>query len=330
MKKQSKEKNKSQNQTVGSEISVQVGGDNKGSINISTIGEKAIRGIINGVVKGLQQKNPPQEISAEETRSVEGILEALATSEEEEQRKVIEYLRQDKIPQAIERLEGLDKAYSKHSINNKHSIGVKLGLAAIWTFSDPNKSLKYLEEAIAISPQHYDANNFYASLLLRMDKVEEAKDIWHRMVSLSNSKQDKGWKGAFWGNLGLAYYHLGEVAKAVGYYEAALAISREIKDRQREGNNLGNLGVAYRHLREVKKAIKHFKEALAISREIKDRQGEGLDLGNLGLAYSDLEKVKKAIGYYEEALAISREIKNRQAEGVYLGHLGVAYSDLEK
>ena len=131
-------------------------------------------------------------------------------------------------------------------------------------------------------------------------------------------------------NLGLAYSHLGQVEKAIEYYEKALVIAREIGDRRGEGNTLGNLGNAYRNLGEVEKAIEYYEKALVIAQEIADRRGEGNALGNLGNAYRNLGKVEKAIEYYEKTLVIAREIGDGRGEGAVLGNLGNAYSVLEQ
>ncbi len=161
-----------------------------------------------------------------------------------------------------------------------------------------------------------------------LGQVEKAIGYYEEGLVISREIGPRQGEGNHLGNLGLAYYALGQVEKAIGYYEEALVISREIGDRQSEGNHLGNLGIAYRDLGQVEKAIGYYEEALVISREIGDRQGEGNHLGNLGLAYRALGQVEKAIGYYEEALVISREIGHRQGEGSRLGNLGLAYSDL--
>ena len=47
-------------------------------------------------------------------------------------------------------------------------------------------------------------------------------------------------------------------------------IAREIGDRRGEGNALGSLGNAYGDLGQVEKAIEYFEDALAIGEEIKD------------------------------------------------------------
>ncbi len=72
------------------------------------------------------------------------------------------------------------------------------------------------------------------------------------------------------GNLGNAYSHLGQVEKAIEYYEQALVISRETGDRRNEGNWLGNLGNAYHALGQVDKAIEYHEQVLIIGKEIKD------------------------------------------------------------
>ena len=134
--------------------------------------------------------------------------------------------------------------------------------------------------------------------------------------------------GRLLGTLGLAYYRLGQVERAIGFYEQRLAIAREIGDRRGEGTALGNLGIAYADLGQVERAIGFYEQHLAIAREIGDRRGEGNTLGNLGLAYADLGQVERAIDFYEQALAIAREIGDRRGEGNALGNLGNAYADL--
>jgi tetratricopeptide (TPR) repeat protein len=77
---------------------------------------------------------------------------------------------------------------------------------------------------------------------------------------------------------------------------------------------LGNLGLAYSDLGQVEKAIDYYEQALAIAREIGHRQGEGNRLGNLGLAYSDLGQVEKAKACLRQSLAIFEEIKSPNAD----------------
>ena len=159
--------------------------------------------------------------------------------------------------------------------------------------------------------------------------VPQEKVEWLEVAAATaHTLGDQEAEGAHLGNLGNAYSDLGEVRRAIEYYEQTLVIFREIGDRWREGTALGNLGNAYSDLGEVRRAMEYYEQALVIRREIGDRRGEGQDLGNLGLAYADLGEVGRAIEYYEQALAIAREIGDRRGEGNHLGNLGGAYYSL--
>ena len=140
----------------------------------------------------------------------------------------------------------------------------------------------------------------------------------------------RGSEGAHLGGLGNAYFDLGEVSKAIEYYEQALAIDREIGYKLGEETQLGNIGNAYSDLGEVCKAVEYLDQALAFSREIHDKRGEGRHLGNIGNAYSDSGEVRKAIEYYEQALYIDRDIGDIRGEGIQLCNLGSAYYHLSE
>ncbi|MFZ2643662.1 MAG: tetratricopeptide repeat protein [Verrucomicrobiia bacterium] len=130
------------------------------------------------------------------------------------------------------------------------------------------------------------------------------------------------------GNLGIAYYSLGDARKAIEYYEQQLVIAREIGDRRGEGNALGNLGLAYAALGDARKAIEFFEQHRVIAREIGDRRGEGNALGNLGLAYANLDDARKAIEFYEQALVIDREIGDVRGEATDLWNSALALETL--
>ncbi len=166
------------------------------------------------------------------------------------------------------------------------------------------------------------------SAFYHVGEYQEAIKFYSQALDIDRENNNKGGEGVWLGNLGNAYYNFGQVEKAIEYYEKALAIAREIGDRRGEGNHLGNMGNAYSDLGQVEKAIEYYEKALAIARKIGNRGGEGNHLGNMGNAYSDLGQVEKAIEYYEKALAIAREIGDRRGEGSHLGNLGIAYNNL--
>ena len=76
------------------------------------------------------------------------------------------------------------------------------------------------------------------------------------------------------GNLGSAYYLLGDAQKGFEYYERALAISREIGDRKGEATCLGNMALTLDKFGQRDQAIELTKEALKIFKQIKSPNAE--------------------------------------------------------
>ena len=180
-------------------------------------------------------------------------------------------------------------------------------------------------ETAGLCSRYPDAGSY--CLVLRQHPREQIRWLEAALAAARRLK-DRGAEGAHLGNLGLAYYSLGEYRRAIEYHEQYLAIAREIGDRRGEGIALGNLGLAYDSLGEYRRAIEYQEQYLAIARELGDRRGEGNALGSLGTAYYSLGEYRRAIEYQEQYLAIAREIGDRRGEGIALGNLGLAYYSL--
>ncbi|MGV8126150.1 MAG: ATP-binding protein [Methanothrix sp.] len=189
-----------------------------------------------------------------------------------------------------------------------------------WTATNADEDL----EAASICSYFAGAGSI---LNLRLHPQENVRWLL-AALSAARRLKSKEAQGTHLGNLGTAYWNLGEIRKAIEFYEQRLIIAREIGDMMGEGNALGNLGNAYAYLGEPHKAIKYHEQALAIAREIGSKMAEGTILGNLGVAYKNLGEIRKAIEYHEQALAIDRDIGYRMGEGADLGNLGSSYFTL--
>jgi tetratricopeptide (TPR) repeat protein len=166
-------------------------------------------------------------------------------------------------------------------------------------------------------------------LSLRQHPREQLRWLEPALAAARRLKQRRR-EGQTLGNLGIAYYGMGEYHRAIEYQEQRLKIAQQIGDRLGEGQALGNLGIAYYNLGEYRRSIEYHEQALVIDKARRDRRGEGQDLGNLGLAYHSLGEYHRAIEYQEQRLKIAREIGDRMGEGQALGNLGIAYRRLEE
>jgi tetratricopeptide (TPR) repeat protein len=163
---------------------------------------------------------------------------------------------------------------------------------------------------------------------LRYEPQRERIGQFETQLAAARRQKRKDHEGWALGNLGLAYYALGDYYTAIETLEQRLAIAREMRDLRGEGTALGNVGLAYQNLGDYQKAISYHEWDVIIRHEIDDQRGEGNALGNLGLAYDNLGDHERAISYHERALAIMREIGDLNAEGSILGNLGLAYHSL--
>ncbi len=198
----------------------------------------------------------------------------------------------------------------------------------------PEKTIRWIDTALIaarmINNQAFEGVHLgnLGNAYYRLGETSKAIKYYDQALSISRKIKDRRNEGGWLGCLGSAYYSLGETRKAIDYYNQALAISREMKDRRDESTWLGNLGNTYYSLGETRKAIRHYEQALAIDREIGYRRGEAADLGNLGSVYANLGETRNAIEHYKQSLSINRKIGYRRGEAVDLGNLGNAYANL--
>ncbi|GAB4151090.1 MAG: hypothetical protein Fur0046_30370 [Cyanobacteria bacterium J069] len=158
-----------------------------------------------------------------------------------------------------------------------------------------------------------------------LGNVERAIDYYQQALQFARETGDRQGEGRVLGDLGNAYDNLGEYEQAIDFHQQYLTIAREIGDRRSEGNALGDLGNAYSHLGQHERAIDFYQQSLSIAREISNRHGEGVALGNLGVAHRNLGQYERASNFHQQYLSIAREIGDRRGEGIALCHLGIAH-----
>lgn len=160
---------------------------------------------------------------------------------------------------------------------------------------------------------------------LGRSEFKEALQPLQQAATIYQEIGERKGEGKALGNIGVAYYYLGNYPKAIDYHNSSLKIARDIKNREGEGAALDNLGLVYYSLRNYKKAIYYHFLSLKIAREVNNLLGEGQSLNNIGNVYYDVGDYAKAIDYYKQHLDIALEIKDPLAESQALGNLGSVY-----
>ncbi|XP_053083407.1 G-protein-signaling modulator 2 isoform X2 [Pangasianodon hypophthalmus] len=146
---------------------------------------------------------------------------------------------------------------------------------------------------------------------------------------------------AIYSQLGNAYFHLHEYAKALEFHHHDLTLTRTTGDLLGEAKASGNLGNILKVLGRFDEAVIFCQRHLDICTDVGDKMGQARALYNFGNVYHAKGKrvcsngsepgnfpeevtaaLKKAAEYYEKNLCILKELGDRPAQGRTYGNLG--------
>ncbi|KAG7258978.1 hypothetical protein CRUP_029660 [Coryphaenoides rupestris] len=146
---------------------------------------------------------------------------------------------------------------------------------------------------------------------------------------------------AIYSQLGNAYFHLHDYAKALEFHHHDLTLTRTVGDMMGEAKASGNLGNTLKVLGRFEEAVICCQRHLDISRDISDKVGQARALYNFGNVYHAKGKsicwsgaepgdfpeevmaaLRQAAEYYEANLSIVKELGDRAAQGRTYGNLG--------
>ncbi|MHC1745281.1 MAG: tetratricopeptide repeat protein [Syntrophobacteraceae bacterium] len=120
--------------------------------------------------------------------------------------------------------------------------------------NDPVQAQKVLEEAVALDPNHFEANFQLARVLTHRQEYPRAIEVYKRALALNNQAPE-----VFF-NLGYIYLNQGSYDAAIENYEACWALHPSYQDEV-----LTNLGIAYLKKNQADRAQQLFQQALDIN-----------------------------------------------------------------
>ena len=123
-------------------------------------------------------------------------------------------------------------------------------------------------------------------------------------------------------NLGQAFVHQGDLAKAAFYYQLAADCFAKEGDHIGLAHVLGNLGSAYRKCGEWDKAIEHCYRSLKTFEEKGDDLGIAQMTGSLGRIYADMGEKELAARYFERSLTDFKRLGDKKSAAWVLDRLG--------
>ena len=146
-----------------------------------------------------------------------------------------------------------------------------------------------------------------------------AINTYNRAVSLC---RDPILRPVLQNNLGQAFVHQGDLAKAAFYYQKAADCFAKEGDHIGLAHVLGNLGSAYRKSGEWDKAIEHCYRSLKTFEEKGDDLGIAQMTGSLGRIYADMGEKELAARYFERSLTDFQRLGDKRSAAWVQDRLG--------
>ncbi|MCA1576839.1 MAG: CHAT domain-containing protein [Acidobacteria bacterium] len=115
---------------------------------------------------------------------------------------------------------------------------------------------------------------------------------------------------------------LGDVGKALDHHQRALKLARAGGYRQAEGSSLSNIGKIYNDAADWQKALEFYRQALPVFQALGSKPNEALTLNNIGIAYLELGEQERALDYLQQSLALMRAGTDKNAEAYTLLNIG--------
>lgn len=153
----------------------------------------------------------------------------------------------------------------------------------------------------------------------RLDLPSLAINTYNRALSLC---RDPILRPVLQNNLGQAFVHQGDLAKAAFYYQKAADCFAKEGDHIGLAHVLGNLGSAYRKSGEWDKAIEHCYRSLKTFEEKGDELGIAQMTGSLGRIYADMGEKELAARYFERSLTDFQRLGDKRSAAWVLDRLG--------
>lgn len=168
----------------------------------------------------------------------------------------------------------------------------------------------YYEQAVTIQKERADRAAVLGNLgiaLYGLTRYRDAIKVQEEALALYQEVGSRRGIALTLNRLATVYWHLGEAARARGYYEESLATMRSIGDPMGVFDSLNNLGMISYGQAEYDKAYQRFDEALAVARRLGDGIRVARALNNAGATLKELGRYGEASQRVAEAISLNRE-----------------------
>ena len=229
----------------------------------------------------------------------------------------------------IRQIDSLERALGRTG-NDSAKAALYLQLFSLQ--EDTAAALRYLDSAYQLSRStgstygQINALNVKSRYLLKLGRSHQALRTLLKVLSTDESERDLPLLATTYGNIGLAYYELGDADVAIRWHLKAVAAAQTPTDSARAYNNLG---ICYQKIKDWNRALRYHQRSLAICQQEGIEAGIAHNLGNLGIIQHNVGQFDASIRSHRRSLALHQVLEDEYHEAINYNNLGDVYTSVD-
>jgi tetratricopeptide (TPR) repeat protein len=198
-------------------------------------------------------------------------------------------------------------------------------LGAFAFLYDTQKALTAYRRAVELDPANAEGWNQLGALLVRIGLLDDAMDMFRKVLTLGEKTNDRQLLATAYGHLGIVYRIRGDLAQAEDMHREALKLYEALGHKEGIANAYGNLANVYQKRGDLTQAEVLYRKALEID-EALGRKGEMANqYGNLGILYQVRGDLTQAEDMHRKALDLNKALGRKGEMANQYGYLGSVY-----
>ncbi len=228
----------------------------------------------------------------------------------------------------------MEERLSKTTGEKRIEILVKL--ADAFKEKEPNKTLKYGKEALALV-QAFPHPEYRLAVLNHMGLAHVNLGAYDEIGKYGNQaleiakriENHQGYADAL-NNIAWFYRNKGMYTEAIDHASRAHKIYVELGNREGVARALNSTGMIYWKISDYTQALNYLLESCKISETLGNKNGMADSYNNIGIICWQIKDFHKSLEYYYKSFEIYKALNNKAGVAKSLNNIAIVYSDQGK
>lgn len=199
------------------------------------------------------------------------------------------------------------------------------------SFADPQRSLALSIEAAAVADasglphEKAQALLISAKAVRKLGNITKALEYYQTALKLFESFNDEQGIGECLCGIGVVYHSLGDHKKALEFHKSSLDLAMKVGDFTTGATNIGNIGNVHFAQKNYGKAVEYYNKARSTYEVDGDMEGSARMIGNIGGVRVIQGDLEEGRNHLQHALKINEQMGNNHGIATMLINLGEVY-----